>query len=708
MDGRTRSLPQGVIGLFIFLFSLTAAFKTADWSFFEFLHLKSVNAFFRVRGALAEADSSIALVLIDDRTLQQLPHPWPFPGSYYARIVRNLTRAEAKLIIFDLEFIETNAARPEEDFEFAEAIHESQRTILAGKIVYEMSKRGRPKGYLLRPNPWLEEVAAGWGLMNRVEDSDGFVRRYPLFEQVDGRVYYPLAVSAVQLLEKPIIPEEANRRGGEFILGKYRIPKASENTMLINFAGPPGKSYPTFSFLQLLDDSSLFRPTDDFATFEEILQHKKLAGKIVFVGASASLIGQNRRVPLVGDPEGYYEMSDAEVHAHALSTIRRETFIKPADPFMQAVISIAFVLAVLWFSFGQKPAAGLTAIVLLFILMQVLALFIFIRKGLLLNLTQPTIGAVFAYLSIVIYKWRKRRSERLQIQTLYSRRISPEVVERLRRYGQFTEKGLQSSPTTLLCGKIVFDSAEFASNEPAIRNEIEDFFKSAARLTLRREGSLEYVFGSNFVSAFGIPLKAADHADRGFAAMTEILQSCLKRYEKIQDAWRPKVILALHSGEMMLADLESSDMPDYRLVGNGADVVVNLASANLLYGTSVLISESVLAEMHAKPVVREIDWVRYDSQLFRLYELITEDESTDRAELLVDEFAEGLALYRSRSWAEALKIFQRILRRYPDDGPSRLYLVRCLDCLEHPPADDWEGIFCLNEKRPLVRTAVKK
>jgi adenylate cyclase len=55
-------------------------------------------------------------------------------------------------------------------------------------------------------------------------------------------------------------------------------------------------------------------------------------------------------------------------------------------------------------------------------------------------------------------------------------------------------------------------------------------------------------------------------------------------------------------------------------------------------------------------------------------------------------------LYEDRNWKDALDAFNQVLKLFPNDGPSLLYLERCRQYLEFPPDNDWDGIINLTEK----------
>ena len=50
------------------------------------------------------------------------------------------------------------------------------------------------------------------------------------------------------------------------------------------------------------------------------------------------------------------------------------------------------------------------------------------------------------------------------------------------------------------------------------------------------------------------------------------------------------------------------------------------------------------------------------------------------------------------NFKEALKYFRKALEYEPSDGPTRLYIARCLELSKNPPPPDWDGVFTMTTK----------
>lgn len=61
-------------------------------------------------------------------------------------------------------------------------------------------------------------------------------------------------------------------------------------------------------------------------------------------------------------------------------------------------------------------------------------------------------------------------------------------------------------------------------------------------------------------------------------------------------------------------------------------------------------------------------------------------------------FAEGRRFYKLMDFGSALSMFEKALSIDRDDGPSKVYRLRCQQYLEVPPPEDWDGVFVMKTK----------
>ena len=71
---------------------------------------------------------------------------------------------------------------------------------------------------------------------------------------------------------------------------------------------------------------------------------------------------------------------------------------------------------------------------------------------------------------------------------------------------------------------------------------------------------------------------------------------------------------------------------------------------------------------------------------------------TEEKKQVLDIFAQGRRAYKMMNFKEARDLFAKALKIDPEDGPSKVYYVRCKHYIENPPPEDWDGVFVMQTK----------
>ena len=86
--------------------------------------------------------------------------------------------------------------------------------------------------------------------------------------------------------------------------------------------------------------------------------------------------------------------------------------------------------------------------------------------------------------------------------------------------------------------------------------------------------------------------------------------------------------------------------------------------------------------------------------IFIIYQSIKEAcMITPEKQKVLDLFSEGRKFYKLMKFAEAKTKFEEALSIDPNDGPAKVYLLRCVQYLGNPPPDDWDGVFIMKNKK---------
>ncbi len=179
----------------------------------------------------------------------------------------------------------------------------------------------------------------------------------------------------------------------------------------------------------------------------------------------------------------------------------------------------------------------------------------------------------------------------------------------------------------------------------------------------------------------------------------------LNRFTELQHRWGAdeepqfKLSVGLHSDTALVGSFGHAEKQRHLAVSQAAMFVDFIRKANDIYQTSILSSEETIEHVKSSAIFRNIDKVCMgEDKVIDLFELmdIAAKPNLDQT-FIISSYSEGLKYYQDKKWGQAIKAFRRVLRHFPDDGPSKLLTIRCLDFLEHPPEYTWDGVVNMNE-----------
>ena len=700
--------------IFITFFSIIFAYLFSALPIIEDLNLKSIDVLFRFRGPISPPDTSIVIVGIDDQTLASLPNKYPYPTSYYAKLVNNLMEAGAKLIVFDIEFSESsqNPALTEtdenseinSDLYFAKAVTDAQNVVLATKVVFDYGSHGTENFYILPLLAPLMRSPATRGLVNVFEDSDGFLRRYMLFQQIQNNFYYPLAIEAYKKLEKIEIDPDQDLAADTFILGSLRIPKKTFNSTYINFRGP-AETFNTYSMASVIDDEKFdLMGDEDTDIFEMHKEWGTFKDKIVFVGATAEEMQDNKLTPFYEYEGRKQKMPGVEMHANALSMLLRGDFIKELNSWLIFIFVVLITFLATFITLYSRPVKAFLLIIIILLVTIACFALVFTKIHQIAFVSKPIISLFLTFLSSLTFKAITEQREKRRIKQVFKQYVAQNVVEKMLSSGQLPEFGGERKTITILFSDIRRFTTFSESHDPeTVVSRLSEYLTEMVKVLFKYDGTLDKFVGDEIMALFGAPYYYTDHAERACYAALEMVE----QLRQIQKRWSDSkhdifhIGIGINTGKVIVGNLGSNQLFDYTAIGDEVNLGARLEGTNKEYQTTIILSESTYDLVKDKAKVRELDFVRVmgKTKPIRIYELRgMSDLSQIEQDYIIDIFTEGLQFYRDRCWSDALKSFRRVLRYFPSDGPSRVYTIRCLDYIENPPPPDWDGVYEFKKK----------
>ncbi len=642
------------VSLFIALISAFISFFTAEYiPVLKGIELKTIDLRFGYRGPVANfADSSgIVIVAIDESSLDRAPNKWPWPRSYYAKLLRNLKKAGARVVAFDINFDSPDSV-PQLDDEFKKVIEEVGNVVLAGREV----KGATFKGKFIETKNLLRNIFIGTkgshpGIVEVLRDYDGVCRRYvPVFSVGDTMfpsfglavllLYYGLTIDSVYDLS-PKSPFET----GYFKLGDLKIPKFDDKTWLINFAGPAG-TFRYISFIDVIDDKD-FKTKDeikygDINTFDDpefgLLHDEVFKDKIVIVGSAIpefkGELGDLLPSPFVKDESNL--MYGVEIHANAVATVLERKFLRRTSGVVSFLIIfmfsfLSFMLTMIVRRLKLRPEFIVELLVVLSLLLlsglwAYLTILVF-KNNFILPAISPVLGGLTSYLGSVVYQYLTERKQKKVIKTIFSYYVHPSVVNQLISNPSLVHLGGEKREMTVLFTDLWnFTTISEAYPPEFIFNFLNEYFEAMTKIIFKYGGTLDKYIGDALVAFWGAPIYYEDHALRACLCALRMQFELEKLRVKWKKEGKPLLYMriGINTGEMIVGNLGGYGRFNYTVIGDSVNLGARLEEINKEFGTNIIISEYTYEKVKDFFSVRELGsiTVKGKTKPVKIYELL--------------------------------------------------------------------------------------
>lgn len=694
-------------------------------------------------------DVPVRIADIDEESLSRLGQ-WPWPRTLLARLTERLSELGASAVAFDILFAEPDrtspklilplwrsahrgaagrsleaAARgeasarlPDHDRLFAKAL-EATRAV-AGFVL--LDRKGDPapvvkatfawsgedhRPYIpaftgaVRNLPEIEDAAAGAGCFTAVPDPDGVIRRTPLVFRIGETVIPSLTLEALRVAQgaSTILVKAAGGSGeasfgaqtgiSRLKVGAFEIPTDAIGRIWVYYTRPePRRFIPIWKIL------------------EKDFDPAALEGAIVFVGTSASGLKDQRATPLNPAAAG------VEIHAQVAEQILLGRFLNRPDwaPGAEALFLVFFggglilllrrVRAGWGASLAAASVGGAWGISWL----------LFTRWSRLVDPLVPSLGVLAVYGSSSLIGYLQSERDRRRVRGAFSRYLSPVLVEQLAAHPDKLRLGGETRRITVhFCDIQGFTTMSEWYDPQGLILFLNRFLTPMTEIVLKHRGSIDKYIGDCIMAYWNAPLDDPDHAANACRAVLEMharldaLNAELRvEAETLKKEFHPiRLRTGLNTGDAIVGNMGSEQRFDYSVLGDDVNVASRLEGANKFFGTFTMAGETTFHEAAGAVEGRELGLVRVVGKAhpMRVYNLLALrgqlSEEWGRAMPLYDE---GRALFGKRSFEEANRRFEEVLRIVPKDGPSGLYQHMAAEYAAIPPPDDWDGVFNLTAK----------
>lgn len=666
-----------------------------------------------------KTSGDVVIIGISEEDSKAMPKSFPFPRSYYAHLVENLERAGAKVIAFDILFgAERDSA---DDAAFRATLQKYDNVVLAVKKEEE-----QVGGAYYRRSTERRYDMVFYDVNKRVgyvdipgKDGDDVARRYVPMLQVGDYITPTFAFASLNRffnLEPYATP---GLKPGFFTLADRAIPRFNNVSFLLNYYGP-NRTFRYVSFNEAIDDSS-FKTKDeienevDLDMFDEGTM-SLFKDKIVLIGSTMPEERDYHATPML-NTDGTNLMNGVEIHATAIQNILDNHYITRADRSVEitlilllSLVSFLVILRIkqIKFRYAIVLEGGAALIVVLLILgIFEFALLSFTNGNTLINMVNPSLAVVLAYVSTIVYQYLAERQQKALIKNVFSHYISAAVVNELVANPDKAKLGGDKRELTVFFSDIAgFTSiSEIYSNKPeGLVLLLNEYLDEMTAIVLKHEGTLDKYEGDAIMAFWGAPISQKDHAMRTCLAALDMQMRLAQLRPKWKRDGKPQleVRCGLNTGTMIVGNMGGKDRFDYTVIGDSVNLASRLEGANKQYGSNIMISDMTYQHVKGKVVVRELDLIQVKGKTepVKVWHLLgtSNMQLSENEKQSLEIYQEGLNLYRKRNWEEAIAYFNQAKQLDPTCAVAEIYAQRASLYQLNPPGDDWNGVFVMTTK----------
>ena len=547
--------------------------------------------------ALPAVEEAIAVVGIDEASLEAFPQPLVLWGPILAEVIDAASESGATAVGLDFLLKGTAAewfeGAPEE---LAPALVRARAkgVPVVLQAIQVADERGRP-GALSKPAPLYQLGARGVGLANVTMDADGVVRRQEL-----GCEEPEAFAATVGRLARPDVD----------------LPRCA--TVPLRWRDTGGR-WPGPSVLEVVTR----RRAGDRAWLEA-----ELGGRILLVGSVAPSLGDHFRTPLL--PVEDRLTPGVEIHAHALHTLLRGDAPKSLP--LWAALGMVLLIGVGSSLLAMRARAGAAlAIVLGAGALWLIAVAWQLRGGTVLPVVGPSMALLLPGVAAAAARFSSERRTRQRLASTLGSYVNPHVLDAVLRDPASVGVAGATRTVTVLMADIIGYSSFSEDREPAeIVAVLNEYFTEVTEAIQAAGGTVDKFIGDGLLAIFGAPLPLeTDGAEQAVAAALEMSRVL----DGLHGRWRARGLpelgigIGVHTGQAVVGNIGSPRKMEFTVIGDAVNVAARIETATRKFSRRLLLSDGTVERLRVRPPLTDLGEVQVKGrrQPVRLYGLAEED-----------------------------------------------------------------------------------
>jgi adenylate cyclase len=610
-------------------------------------------------GFQTSPDPNVIIVGIDNQSVKDVGS-YPVPRSVYAQALRNLEKAGAAVVAFDIVF--PDAREPKTDKTFADALASSSVPVVLayagdntingeGKIL-QTSPTTSPPGIdqiplrMFRcadvstdPNapckqPYPNVVLASTDIQ---PDADGVTRRIPMFVQpacattgacttpvIDTFAFAAYRAWALQGLQGPDLTESNGQ--ASFGTGWTKtLPVNETGSALINYFGPPGNYKQGGQYVSFGDVYAGRMPAD------------KIKGAIVLVGFyNLTSVNDNvRATTSAGAGQGAGgNMAGIEMHANVAQMLipplpgAIPKFLAPEPAWLVFLILLALAMVTAVAVARLPVLIGLLVTAVALVVFTFAMSFFSFNNGFVPDLFHPLLAMALAYAGVTAYRFLYEDREKRKVTALFGHYLKPEIVAQLAKtrggVDDILRGGERRDITLLFVDVRGFTSMSERMEADEVVNVVQMYLDHLSGIIFTWDGTIDKYVGDEIVAFWNAPRLQQNHALLAVRCAYDLINRAPELQQRLLEKGLPPIRwgIGINTGPAVVGNMGSRSRLQYTALGDtvntAARFCANAPAYHLLIGqpTYDLCKDYIAVDM-----VPGVQLKGKSAETFRIYQV---------------------------------------------------------------------------------------
>ncbi len=611
-------------------------------SIYDYFHLKYT--------AYKSGSDNIALIVIDDKSIQQ--YRWPWQRSLYAEVINYLNEySKPKVIGFDALLSSLDKNHPESDKLFFDSVNKANNLVVGFQPSYGDYSEGFDANsyeeafynkYRVNiqnkqtikykniynnltqyPKQYFNAVKYA-GSTNFEEDDKNVVRDTDQLVNINGKLYPNISLRMYMLV---------NNTDSITLTNKYikidgtnvQIPiegKGRPYSNLIQFYKSRANSDYSHKTYSAIDVIQSYRNIK--AGKKPIIDPREFKDKVVFIGANAKAVGISledvRVTPITTNHPG------VDLQATNFDNLMQNEFVKTTTIF-QDFITIFILVLVSIILILKLPFFQSLATLILVAAVYILMCIICFDNNIAPNVATPIVIQLFTMIFGYSYRFIVEGRNKEKIKVAMGKYLSQDIMKNVVQNIDDIKLGGKKAVVTVLFADIRgFTSISEKLSAEEVSVILNEYFTEIEPIISKYNGVINKFIGDAVMAIFGEPIQDINHAKNAVLCANEML----KAVDKLRDKWlfegKPKIEIGIgiNTGEAFVGNIGSEKRLEYTVIGDMVNLASRIESYNKVYKTNLLISSSTYKHVSAIADVIKISEVtiRGKAKKMDIYEVL--------------------------------------------------------------------------------------